>query len=198
MIRDRRTALAGLFALPLASFRLGEPLAPWPARLVAAARAQIGVTVSYDSAYAGIAYPGGDVPRTRGVCTDVVVRAYRDAFGFDLQEAVHDDMTRAFGAYPAIWGLSRPDRNIDHRRVPNLETFFRRRGAERRAQDWQPGDLITCRLPGNLPHIAIVSDRRGTDRHWKVIHNIGAGAEESSLIGQYSDERRFRFAPPGL
>lgn len=193
---DRRTALSGLLALPLTGFHARGRLSAWPDQLIAAARAQIGVTTRYDGAYASLSYPYGDVPRETGVCTDVVVRAYRDAFGFDLQVAVHEDMQAAFGAYPAIWGLSRPDRNIDHRRVPNLETFFRRRGAERRANGWQPGDLISCRLPGNLPHIAIVSDKRGLDRQWKVIHNIGRGTEETSLIGQYADERRFRFPPP--
>ncbi len=195
---DRRTALSGLLALPFAGFHTGERTTQWHRQLIDASRAQIGVTTLYDGAYASLSYPGGDVPRERGVCTDVVVRAYRDAFGFDLQEAVHNDMQAAFGAYPAIWGLSRPDRNIDHRRVPNLETFLRRAGAERRPDDWQPGDLISCRLSGNLPHIAIVSNKRGLDRQWKVLHNIGRGTEESSLIGLYRQERRFRFAPPGL
>ncbi len=198
MTFTRRTALAGLFAVPLAGFQINDRSAPWSERLIAAARAQIGVTRLYDGAYASLGYPGGDVPRERGVCTDVVVRAYRDAFGFDLQSAVHKDMRDTFGAYPAIWGLSRPDRNIDHRRVPNLETFLRRQGAEHRANGWQPGDLMTCRLPGNLPHIAIVSDRRGLDRNWKIIHNIGQGTEETSMPVIYDKARRFRFAPPAL
>ena len=98
--------------------------------LIAAARGQIGVTRAYDPGYSRIAYPGGDVPRERGVCTDVVIRAYRDAFGIDLQRAVHEDMAAHFAAYPRHWGLQRPDRNIDHRRVPNLERFWQRAGAD--------------------------------------------------------------------
>ncbi len=193
---NRRCALAGLIALPLVNFHAAAREVPWPERLIAAARAQIGVTTLYDGSYVRLGYPGGDLARETGVCTDVVVRAYRDAFGFDLQEAVHDDMRAVFEAYPANWGLSRPDRNIDHRRVPNLETFLRRAGSEKRAGDWQPGDLLSCRLPGNLPHIAIVSDKRDFDRQWKVIHNIGRGTEESSLIGIYDSQRRFRHEPP--
>ena len=98
-------------------------------QLVAAARRQVGVTLTYDAAYSKLDYPGGDVPRERGVCTDVIVRAYRDALDVDLQVLVHEDMRKAFSAYPALWGLKKTDRNIDHRRVPNLQTFFRRAGA---------------------------------------------------------------------
>jgi len=167
----------------------------WAERLVAAARDQIGVTRTYDPGYAGLAYPGGDIPRVRGVCTDVVVRAYRDAFGLDLQSAVHEDMSAHFDAYPANWGLSAPDPNIDHRRVPNLETFLRRRGLEYSARNWRPGDLLTCRIDGRLAHIAIISDRPARDGRWAAIHNIGRGAEETALIGRFSSERRFRFPP---
>ena len=196
MTTTRRSALAGLFSLPLVSARIehAPQIAP-PDRLIDAARARIGVTARYDPAYVSLAYPGGDVPDDRGVCTDVVIRAYRTAFGFDLQKAVHEDMGEAFEAYPSIWGLTRPDRNIDHRRVPNLETFLRRQGAEHETGDFRPGDLITCRLPGNLPHIGIVSDRRTLDRAFAVIHNIGRGTEESALIGRFERERRFRFYP---
>ena len=109
----------------------------------------------------------GDVARERGVCTDVVIRAYRDAFGLDLQKLVHEDMARAFAAYPRRWGLSRPDANIDHRRAPNLQVFFQRRGralpVSADPADYRPGDLVTQTLPGNLPHIAIVSDARSAD-----------------------------------
>ena len=196
MITTRRSALAGLFSLPLLSPRIEYAPEVAPAdRLIDAARARIGVTTLYDPAYVQLSYPGGDISSERGVCTDVVVRAYRAAFGFDLQRAVHEDMAHAFEAYPAIWGLTRPDRNIDHRRVPNLETFLRRQGAERERGDFAPGDLITCRLPRNLPHIGIVSDRRTDDGTPMVIHNIGRGTEETPLIGRFERERRFRFFP---
>ena len=190
----RRATLSGLLAIPLAPSVLPPPR-PWPEQLIEAARAQIGVTVSYDPAYRGLDYPMGDVPRTTGVCTDVVIRAYRDAFGIDLQKRVHEDMRAAFAAYPDIWGLTGTDRNIDHRRVPNLETFLTRADAARADLDWQPGDLMTCRVPGNLPHIAIVSDRRHRSGRLLVIHNIGRGTREEDLLSQYDAERRFRYPP---
>ena len=129
--------------------------------VAAAAVSQIGRTTRYDPAYVRLAYPGGDVPIDRGVCTDVVIRAYRTGLGFDLQATVHEDMAGNFAAYPGIWGLKRPDASIDHRRVPNLRTYFSRKGARLAASadpsDYSPGDLVTMMLPGNLPHIAIVT-----------------------------------------
>ena len=196
----RRAALSGLVALPLLPSVTGERLVPWETRLILAARRQIGITVSYDPAYVSLDYPNGDVPRERGVCTDVVIRAYRDAFDFDLQSAVHEDMKAAFSVYPKTWGLTRPDRNIDHRRVPNLETYFRRHGealpTPTALTDWQPGDLYTMRLNGSLPHIGIVSDRVTTMGHHYVLHNIGAGTAEDDILGLFDEERRFRFEPP--
>ncbi|MFT5775076.1 DUF1287 domain-containing protein [Hyphomonas sp.] len=198
----RRAAFSGLVALPLVPSVLGERLIPWESRLIVAARSQIGITRAYDPAYVSLAYPNGDVPRERGVCTDVVVRAYRDAFAFDLQSAVHDDMAAAFNTYPNIWGLTRPDRNIDHRRVPNLETYLRRHGTEltlpTSLSEWQAGDIYTMRLNGRLPHIGIVSNTVTPMGHNYVIHNIGAGAAEDDILGQFDDERRFRFEPPIL
>lgn len=155
------------------------------ARLPELARRQIGVTVEYDSAYVRLAYPGGDVPEERGVCTDVVIRALR-LLNFDLQKEVHEDMKRHFAAYPKYWGLKRPDRNIDHRRVPNLQTFFKRRGwgqpVTGNVADYKPGDLVTCLVGGSLPHIMIVSDRKSEDGTPLVIHNIGAGTEEEDCL----------------
>lgn len=154
-------------------------------RLPELARRQIGVTVEYDSAYVGLAYPGGDVPEERGVCTDVVIRALR-LLDFDLQKEVHEDMKRNFAAYPKYWGLKRPDKNIDHRRVPNLQTFFKRRGwglpVSRNAADYKPGDLVTCLVGDSLPHIMIVSDRRNEEGIPLVIHNIGVGTEEEDCL----------------
>lgn len=196
----RRAALGGLFSLPAAPALTGPELLPWQTRLIRAARSQIGVTRTYDPAYVRLDYPSGDVPRDRGVCTDVIIRAYRDAFSFDLQKAVHEDMRRHFSAYPKIWGLSRADRNIDHRRVPNLEKWLSRHAKKldvpRHLRDWQPGDIHTMRLGGRLPHIAIVSDRLTPDGHPYVIHNIGAGTAEDDILGQYQNEQRFRFQPP--
>lgn len=193
----RRLTLLGLGAFPFtASFPSRADT--WATSLIEAARSQIGVTRFYDPAYVGLDYPGGDLDRSRGVCTDVVIRAYRDAFGFDLQKAVHEDMVSDFDAFPDIWGLSRPDRNIDHRRVPNLETFLERQAAARDDLDWQPGDLMTCRVPRNLPHIGIVSDRQGRDGQYLVLHNIGRGTREEPLIGRFESERRFRFHPTPL
>lgn len=191
---------------------LGLPLLPslplvaeerrWTKKLVGAARVQIGVTTGYDPAYVMLDYPGGDVDRATGVCTDVVIRAYRDAFDVDLQVLVHEDMKGAFTSYPKIWGLSRTDRNIDHRRVPNLERYFERQGVERDApgarEDWQAGDLVTMRLGGRLPHIAIFSGHDPLTGKAMFIHNIGGGTREDGLYADYDSPRRFRFAPPAV
>ena len=154
-------------------------------RLPELARRQIGVTVEYDGSYERLSYPGGDVPIERGVCTDVVIRALRH-LDFDLQKEVHEDMKRNFSAYPKRWGLKRPDKNIDHRRVPNLQTFFKRRGwslpVTQKAADYKPGDLVTCTVGGHLPHIMIVSDRKSEDGTPLIIHNIGAGTEEEDCL----------------
>jgi uncharacterized protein YijF (DUF1287 family) len=190
---DRRALIAALPALALPAVARAEP--DWPVRLVAAARAQIGRTVVYDPAYVRLAYPAGDVPADRGVCTDVIIRAYRSAFGLDLQALVHEDMSRAFSAYPKAWGLTRTDRNIDHRRVPNLETFLTRRGASLPlAGGWRAGDLVTQRLGGSLPHISIIAADTPAGATPPVIHNIGAGtrAEPMAPAGVVG---RFRFAP---
>ena len=154
--------------------------------LATAARRQIGVTVGYDPAYVRLPYPGGDVPASRGVCTDVVIRALRTQ-RIDLQQRVHEDMRAHFAEYPQKWGLRGPDSNIDHRRVPNLQTWFQRQGwslpVTSHAADYRTGDLVTWMLPGNLPHIGIVSDRRtmigGTPL---IIHNIGRGTREEDIL----------------
>jgi len=168
-----------------------------PPDLVNAARQQTQSKVTYDGAYRRIGYPMGDVPPSRGVCTDVVIRAYR-AVGIDLQVLVHEDMRESFGAYPRLWGLRKPDTNIDHRRVPNLQKFLERAGAKLSdtgaAADYLPGDLVTWMLPRNLPHIGIVSDRRaqGTSRPL-VIHNIGAGPVEEDLLFSYPITGHYRY-----
>ncbi|HEX2059508.1 MAG TPA: DUF1287 domain-containing protein [Thermoanaerobaculia bacterium] len=164
-------------------------------KMIEGAKRQVGVTRSYDPAYRRIAYPGGDVPIHTGVCTDVVIRAYRHA-GTDLQVLVHEDMKRDFSAYPKNWGLRRPDTNIDHRRVPNLATFFKRKGASlpvtRRVADYKPGDIVTWRLASGVPHIGIVSDVRRGDRHL-VVHNIGAGTRLEDVLFAYELTGHFRW-----
>ena len=197
----RRAFFASALAWPLLPpLPLVEAENTWPRKLIKAARKQIGVTVSYDPAYVRLDYPGGDVPREVGVCTDVVIRAYRDAFDVDLQVLVHDDMKADFESYPKIWGLARADWNIDHRRVPNLERYFERKGLERDApgdrEDWQVGDLVTMRLGGRLPHITIFSGYDPLTGAAMYIHNIGGGTREDELYADYEQPRRFRFPPP--
>jgi uncharacterized protein YijF (DUF1287 family) len=167
-----------------------------PSRLTEAARDQVGVTVTYDPAYASLDFPGGDIPRDRGVCTDVVIRALRDGWGIDLQLAVNRDMKADFSAYPALWGLTTTDRNIDHRRVPNLQTLFARIGAELPLDTgptpYLPGDIVTWTLPGNLDHIGIVSDRLTQDGTPLILHNIGAGAREEDILFAYPMTGHYR------
>jgi uncharacterized protein len=154
---SRRDALASLAGFGLhATPALAQQKAPSRAtRLISAARGQVGVTTIYDPAYVPLSFPGGDVPRGRGVCTDVIIRAYRDGLALDLQALVNADMRAAFGAYPRTWGLRTTDRNIDHRRVPNLQTFLSRKGARLpisdRAGDWKAGDLVTASLAAPCP-----------------------------------------------
>lgn len=167
-----------------------------PSRLTAAAREQIGVTTVYDPTYVQLEFPGGDLPRDRGVCTDVVIRALRDGWGIDLQLAVNRDMKADFAAYPALWGLTKTDRNIDHRRVPNLQTLFARIGAEVPLEEgpkpYLPGDIVTWTLPGNLAHIGIVSDKLGTDGTPLILHNIGRGAQEEDILFAYPITGHYR------
>ena len=152
--------------------------------------------VLYDPSYRSIAYPMGDVAPNRGVCTDVVIRAYR-ALGIDLQQLVHEDMRRSFSSYPAIWGLSRPDPNIDHRRVPNLEVFFARHGqslpASDKPEDYLPGDVVSWRLDNGRPHIGIVTSRISRDGVPLIAHNIGWGTRVEDMLFDYKITGHFRF-----
>lgn len=164
--------------------------------LVAAAVARTYSEVRYDGSYQQLAYPGGDVPLDTGVCTDLIVRAYR-AVGVDLQQLVHEDMLEAFPHYPALWGLSRSDANIDHRRVPNLETFFSRHGAEipvtEDAADYEVGDLVTWNLPGGLTHIGMVISSRADSGRPLIVHNIGRGPEVEDVLFDFEQRRHFRY-----
>ena len=179
-----------IFIAPLAS---ADPL------LVGAAQDRLKEFVRYDPAYVGLDYPNGDVPSNTGVCTDVIIRSYRAAFGFDFQRAVHEDMKANFSAYPTIWGLKRPDKNIDHRRVPNLETYLQRAGkalpVTKRASDYKAGDIVTWRLGGSLPHIGIVSDNKSREGTPLIIHNVGAGPQVEDVLFIYDLHRHYRFIP---
>lgn len=163
--------------------------------IVQAARTQIGQTTMYDPAYVGLKYPDGDVPLERGVCTDVIIRALRKGAGLDLQKLVHEDMKKAFAKYPKIWGLKKTDRNIDHRRVPNLSCYFEREGyslgASKNKRDYLAGDLVAC-LVGKRPHIMIVSDKKAEDGTPLVIHNIGSGTKEENTLFAFKITGHFR------
>ena len=165
---------------------------------VTAARTQIGKTVVYDPGYEALDYPGGDIPFDRGVCTDVVIRALRQALNLDLQKLVHEDMKRHFSDYPATWGLKQPDKNIDHRRVPNLETFFARQGwqlpVSQNKADYKPGDMVSCVVPPHLPHIMIVSDKKNACGVPLVIHNIGAGTREEDRLFEFTLTGHYRIS----
>lgn len=151
--------------------------------------------VFYDPSYYKLDYPNGDVPKDRGVCTDVVIRAYRK-LGIDLQKEVHEDMKLNFSKYPKNWGLSKPDKNIDHRRVPNLMTFFTKFGTVKKvtqnANDYIPGDIVCWNLGGGITHIGIVSSKKSSDGRYLMVHNIGSGQVledclfSYKIIGHYS------------
>jgi len=176
-------ALLALFVLTAdsraaATNTLGE-------RIVAAARQQIGVTKDYDPAYTTLTYPGGDVPLRTGVCCDVVVRALRSV-GLDLQKEVHEDMQKNFASYPQKWGLRGPDKNIDHRRVPNLMYYFERNQISLREklkmpETYRPGDIVSWDLGNGILHIGIVSDKKAGGIPL-IIHNIGNGAQEEDVL----------------
>jgi len=195
---QRRTFFGGLTAVWITAGRLAFAAQSNGQKLADAARAQLGVTTGYDPAWTQLSYPGGDVPRSTGVCADVVIRAARDALGLDLQKLVHEDMVKNFAAYPKIkkWGESKPDANIDHRRVLNLEAYWTRVGARLwvatgpAAGDAFPkpievGDIVTWLLDARLPHVGIVVSASPQRR---VVHNIGRGVEES-LLEDFHAER---------
>ncbi len=167
--------------------------------IVDAAREQIGVTVKYVPDYVVLEYPSGDVAEETGVCTDVVIRALRKGKELDLQKLVHEDMRANFSKYPALWGLKRVDKNIDHRRVPNLRRFFERKGwsleVSKKAEDYLPGDLVTCTVGKNLPHIMLVSDRKNSEGVPLVIHNIGGGTREEDRLFDFPINGHYRVKP---
>lgn len=163
----------------------------------ASAIEQTTYTKTYDASYTKLDYPNGDVPKETGVCADVIVRAFR-AGGVDLQKELHEDMDKNFAKYPQKWGARKPDRNIDHRRVPNLMAWFERQGKSlpvtQRGQDYLPGDVISWGLTDGRPHIGIVSTVkvRGTDRY-AVVHNIGDGAKLEDVLFSWGISGHYRY-----
>lgn len=165
-------------------------------QVVEAGLEQTKYTFYYDPSYTRIDYPGGDVPLERGVCTDVIIRAFRKV-GVDLQKEVHEDMRRNFSAYPKKWGLTSPDSNIDHRRVPNLRTYFERKGRALKIttnpEDYLPGDVVTWDL-GGLPHIGMVTNIWSDDaQNFLLVHNIGRGARVEDVLFAWRITGHYRY-----
>lgn len=169
-------------------------------KFVAAAIALNNPGIVYDSQYRKLSYPLGDVPAHVGVCSDVIIRAYRGV-DIDLQKLVHEDMKKNFGAYPKLWGLKRPDRNIDHRRVPNLRVFFKRHGKALNVSDdpsdYKPGDIVTWNLrqKGSLPHTGIVTNVYSANSERPLImHNIGGGQVLADMLFDFKITGHYRYA----
>jgi uncharacterized protein YijF (DUF1287 family) len=179
---------------------LATALAPEPTfyqRLAAAALELTHQRVQYDASYFKIPYPNGNVPAGKGVCTDVVIRAYRKV-GIDLQKEVHEDMAANFSLYPNNWGLKKPDKNIDHRRVPNLMTYFGRKGSTlaktQNATDYKPGDVVCWNLEGGITHIGIVSAQKTSDgKRYQMVHNIGAGQVLEDCLFSFTIIGHYRY-----
>ena len=189
--------LAFLFIPVLVSaYRQGEPT-DFSKKLIQAAIERTKHIVRYDGSYMKISYPNGDVPDNVGVCTDVVIRSYRK-IGIDLQKDVYEDMKENFDKYPKLWGLSKPDTNIDHRRVPNLQTLFKRKGillpVTKDPNDYVAGDLVTWMLPGNLPHIGIaIGSSSGAGNKPLIVHNIGSGSVIEDMLFDYQITGHYRY-----
>jgi uncharacterized protein YijF (DUF1287 family) len=169
--------------------------------VVEAALERTNHNVRYDGRYISIPYPNGDVPENIGVCTDVIVRTYR-AIGTDLQQLVHEDMVANFEAYPSkrIWGQNRTDKNIDHRRVPNLQAFLSRQGEKlvisSKASNYKAGNIVTWMLPGNLPHIGLITNKiSALTGNPMVVHNIGAGPKLDDVLFSYKITGHYRYIP---
>jgi len=190
------TLILLLIPVFVSAYRQGEP-PDFSKKLVKAAIERTKHFVRYDGSYRKIDYPNGDVPDNVGVCTDLVIRSYRK-LGIDLQKDIHEDMKENFDLYPKIWGLSRPDPNIDHRRVPNLQTLFKRKGillpVTKNPDDYVAGDIVSWMLPGNLPHIGIViDDRAGDGRKPLIVHNIGSGPVIEDILFEYQITGHYRY-----
>ena len=176
---------------------LPENAPPQLKQMLDGAIAQAGVTTSYDPSYVKLDYPGGDVPESTGVCSDVVVRAFRKA-GIDLQKQIHEDMKAARADYPTKWGANSPDANIDHRRVLNLMAYFRRQGKSlsisNSATDYQPGDIVAWELTNGIDHIGIVTNMLSdSEDRYLIVHNIGAGTRVEDVLFEWTIKGHYRF-----
>jgi uncharacterized protein len=190
----RITILSSLFLLTAFTPLVGYQSENIQSKIAQAAMDQVGVTTAYAPGYVRIKYPGGDIPRERGVCTDVVVRAFR-GIGVDLQKEVHEDMKKHFKEYPKIWKMKTPDPNIDHRRVPNLMKFLQRRGkALQLDSEYKPGDIVAWQLENGLLHIGIVSTENiPAGKRYYLIHNIGAGAQKEDVLHEFKIIGHYRW-----
>jgi uncharacterized protein YijF (DUF1287 family) len=164
-------------------------------KIVKAALSQVGQTLDYDPRYVRISYPNGDVSLKTGVCTDVVIRALR-AVSIDLQKEIHEDMKDHFKEYPKKWGLKKADSNIDHRRVPNQQVYFKRKGwsqpISQKAEDYQPGDIVAWKLNSGRDHIGVLSHRKTSGGRLLVVHNIGFGAQVEDVLFHWKITGHFR------
>ncbi len=170
-----------LLLLPLI---LGQSAPDDNLRIADAAMKQVGVTLTYDPEYVRLAYPMGDIDPAKGVCTDVVIRAFR-AIGVDLQKEIHEDMTADFSAYPGLWGLKKPDSNIDHRRVQNIQRYLERKGKSLpKNGEYLPGDVVAWRLFSGVAHIGVVSTELASPsrKRYRVVHNIGWGTRNEDVL----------------
>ncbi len=177
--------------------RIFNPPDDFSSRLSKAAIELTKQNVTYDPRYFSISYPNGDIPADKGVCTDVVIRAYRK-LGIDLQKEIHEDMKSNFNLYPKIWGLKKPDKNIDHRRVPNMMVFFKRFGEIKKItnnpKDYLPGDLVCWNLSSNVPHIGVVVNKKSADgKRYLIVHNIGAGQVLEDCLFDFKIIGHFRY-----
>jgi uncharacterized protein len=191
-----RLTIAVFILLIISSFRLTAQT-DFYSRLSDAAIGLTYQSVTYDPSYFSIPYPNGDIPANLGVCTDVIIRAYRK-LGIDLQKEVHEDMKSNFNLYPRNWNMSKPDRNIDHRRVPNLMTFFSRFGEvlkiSNKAEDYKPGDIVCWNLAGGITHIGFVVNKKSRDgKRYMIVHNIGAGQVLEDCLFEYKITGHFRY-----
>ncbi len=168
----------------------------WCIKLLDGAKKQIGKTLRYDPTYQRLDYPNGDVPVEYGVCTDVIVRAFR-SIGVDLQKLIHEDMKKNWSMYPKLWGLKGPDKNIDHRRVPNLAKFFTRIGMLNKDPNFLPGDLVIWDLGGGILHVGILSEKKEAG-DYLVVHNISSGAKQENILNVYKIVQKFRINETAL
>ncbi len=194
----KKLIILTLLVIPIlaSAYRQGEPI-DFSKKLIQAAIERTKHTVRYDGSYRKIRYPNGDVPDNVGVCTDLVIRSYRK-LGVDLQKDLHEDMKANFEMYPKLWGSSKPDPNIDHRRVPNLQILFKRKGIllpiTKNPNDYVAGDIVSWILPGNLPHIGIViGSRSGNGSKPLIVHNIGSGPVIEDMLFDYQITGHYRY-----